>query len=559
LSLVLRPYQQQAVGAVYAYLRDHDANPVVVIPTGAGKTPIMATICTDAVNIWQGRVLILAHVRELLEQTYNTLTTLAPKLSVGIFSAGLARKDMNQRVIIAGIQSIYKRAFDFDPFDLVIIDEAHMIPPEGEGMYQSFLTDCKLINPSQRVIGLTATPFRMTTGIICQPNHFLNSICFEIGVKELIVQGYLCPLRTKSAVNKIDADNIRIRCGEFISTEVEKIMDTDVRVKAACSEIVEYTRDRHSVLIFASGIDHGRHIQRILKETYNIECGFVSSESMDGWRKKALEEFKSGKMKYLCNVNVLTTGFDAPNIDCIVLLRPTMSPGLYYQMVGRGFRLHESKTDCLVLDFGGNVIRHGPVDTLRVTDASKRDSTGAACCPAKECPNCYELIHAAYSTCPQCGHIFPPPEKSKHDATATSQGILSGQISTEEYEVEETFYSVHTKKNADFDDPRTMRVQYKIGLGQYVSEWICFEHSGFARHKAEQWWKQRSDESVPATSLDAVRIADDGGIAETHFVTVRHVAGQQYDTICGYKFGAKPVPSSMPEPEYTQPDDDIPF
>jgi DNA repair protein RadD len=555
----LRPYQKQAVDACYNHLRNYDDNPVIVIPTGGGKTPVMATLCSDAVNIWSGRVLILAHVKELLEQTYNTLTSIDPELHVGLHSAGLKRKYTQHPVIIAGIQSVYRKAFELDPFDLVVVDEAHMIPPEGEGMYQSFLGDAHIVNPNLRVIGLTATPFRMTTGLICQPDHFLNSICFEVGIKELIRDGYLCPLRSKASKTRVDTSGLHIRGGEFISNELEELMDTNARVKAACSEILEYTQDRNAVLIFAAGVEHGKHIQQIFQEQHHIECGFVSGDSPDGWRKKMIDDFRSGKLKYLCNVNVLTTGFDAPNIDCIAMLRPTMSPGLYYQMVGRGFRLHERKNDCLVLDFGGNILRHGPVDCLRVTDKMVKGNGDA---PAKECPGCFEIIHAAYTRCPACGYQFPPPEKTKHETTASTEGILSDQASVNEYPVEEVLYNVHTKKSAKAESPRTMRVQYKIGFGSYISEWICFEHTGFARHKAEVWWKQRSSDSIPDDSEMAVFFATNGRLREPIKIIVKHIAGQKFDQITGYQFEDPEQPEwqfDKTVPDYVQADDSIPF
>ncbi|OHB60774.1 MAG: hypothetical protein A2Y12_07005 [Planctomycetes bacterium GWF2_42_9] len=555
----LRDYQKQAVDACYSHLRNHDDNPVIVIPTGGGKTAVMATICSGAVNIWNGRVLILAHVKELLEQTYNTLTGIAPELQVGLHSAGLKRKDTQHPVIIAGIQSIYRKAFELDPFDLVIVDESHMIPPEGEGMYQAFLNDAHIVNPNLRVIGLTATPFRMTTGLICQPDHFLNSICFEVGIKELIRDKYLCPLRSKASKTRVDTSGLHIRGGEFIANELEELMDTDARVKAACLEILEYTQDRMAVLIFAAGVEHGKHIQRIFQEQHNIDCGFVSGDSPDGWRKKMIEDFRSGKLKYLCNVNVLTTGFDAPNIDCIAMLRPTMSPGLYYQMTGRGFRLHENKKDCLVLDFGGNILRHGPVDCLRVTDTAAR---GNGDVPAKECPRCFEIIHAAYARCPSCGYEFPPPEKTKHETTASTEGILSDQASVNEYDVQEVLYSVHTKKGAKTESPQTMRVQYKIGFASYISEWICFEHSGFARHKAEIWWKQRSTESVPDQSDLAVFFATNGRLREPIKIKVKSIPGQKFDAIVSYQFEDPQLSDWSIDksfPEYVPTDDEIPF
>ncbi|HRS72256.1 MAG TPA: helicase-related protein [Anaerohalosphaeraceae bacterium] len=426
-------------------------------------------------------------------------------------------------------------------------------------MYLSFLRDAKIVNPNIRLIGTTATPYRTGTGMICGPDNILNEICYEVGIKELIRDGFLCPLRSKASKTRVDTSGLHIRGGEFISNELEDLMDTDSRVKAACAEILEYTQDRHAVLIFAAGVEHGKHIQRIFQEQHNIDCGFVSGDSPDGWRKKMIEDFRGGKLKYLCNVNVLSTGFDAPNIDCIAMLRPTMSPGLYYQMVGRGFRLHENKNDCLVLDFGGNILRHGPVDCLRVTDAIVKGNGDA---PAKECLGCCEIIHAAYARCPVCGYQFPPSEKTKHQTTASTEGILSDQASVNEYEVQEILYSVHSKKGAKAESPQTMRVQYKIGFGSYISEWICFEHTGFARHKAEVWWKQRSDSPVPDDSEMAVFFATNGRLREPVKITVKHIPGQKFDKIVGYKFDDPEIDNwqlDQDVPEYVQADDSIPF
>ena len=544
----LRPYQHEAVQAVYRHLREHDDNPVVVIPTGGGKTPVLATICRDAVGQWIGRVLILAHVKELLEQAADKLRLVCPDVKFGIYSAGLKRRDRDCAVTIAGIQSIYKRACEFDPFDLVIVDEAHMIPSAGEGMYRQFLADAKVVNPHLRVIGLTATPYRMTTGMICAPDHFLNAVCFEVGIRELIRDGYLCPLVTKSGSPRIDTETLHTRGGEFVSGELEELMDRDELVQAACTEIVELTRSRKSVLIFASGVVHGRHVQRVMQQQHGLECGFVCGETPAAERDELLARFRGDRsgelfehkpLKYLCNVNVLTTGFDAPNIDCVVMLRPTLSPGLYYQMVGRGFRLHAGKQDCLVLDYGGNVLRHGPVDQIRMAD---HPSNGGGEAPAKECPECRSVISAGYAVCPDCGYEFPPPAQPKHDANASNAGILSGQVTDTEFDVLDVAYSVHTKRGAADDAPKTMRVEYRVGLDYWVSEWVCFEHTGFARHKAEQWWRQRSPDPIPNTAEEAVTIAEAGGVAIPDKIVVRSTVGEQFDRIVACKLGPLPEP-----------------
>jgi DNA repair protein RadD len=533
----LRPYQTDAVAAVYDHLRHRDDHPCVVIPTAGGKTPVMASICRDVVTKWNGRVLILAHVKELLEQAVGKLDAIAPDLwnCIGVYSAGLRSRDTEHSIIVAGIQSVYKRATELDAFDIILLDECHMLPPDGEGMYRTFLADAQVVNPNVRLVGLTATPYRMTTGLICSPENLLNHVCYEVGVRELIVQGYLCPLKTKAGRRKVDTSGLHLRGGEFIAGEVEALMDDDSLVRSACREIVEHTQDRHSVLIFASGVQHALHVQRVLNGM-GRECGFVCGDTLPFDRADMLARFKRGELKYLVNVNVLTTGFDAPNIDCVALLRPTNSPGLYYQMVGRGFRLDPSKENCLVLDFGGNILRHGPVDALGIKD--RASGNGEA--PAKECPQCQAVIHAAYATCPDCGYEFPPRQREEHDRQASTAGILTGEVTDTEYEVQDVFYSAHVKRDAPEDRPRTMRIDYRCGINDYHSEWVCPEHTGYARNKFETWWRARSTDRLPDTTEEAVALAEAGALALTRAITVRSVAGEKYDRIIDYQLGAIP-------------------
>jgi len=549
----LRPYQRACVDAVYDHLRRREDHPCAVVPTAGGKTPIMATICRDAVTQWNGRVLILAHVKELLEQTADKLRVVCPEVSFGIYSAGLKRRDIGYPVTVAGIQSIYKKACDLEPFDLILVDEAHLIPLEGDGMYRQFLAEARVVNPNLRVIGFTATPFRLKTGPICTPDGLLNHICYEVGVRELIRDGYLCPLISKAGKTKADMTSLHVRGGEFMADEVESLMDQDALVRAACTEIVEYAASRNACLIFSSGVKHGQHIVETLRSEHGLECGFVCGETPTTERNATLARFKAGELKILCNVNVLTTGFDAPHIDCVALVRPTMSPGLYYQMVGRGFRLHPSKENCLVLDFGGNVLRHGPVDEIQVTTQER----GNGKAPAKECPECQAVIAAGFGRCPQCGFEFPPPERQKHEAKASEAGVLSGEVTTTKHVVQDVHYSIHVKRGAAEDAPRTLRVDYSVGWHKTKSEWICFEHEGFARRKAETWWRRRSPDPVPGTVDEALAIADGGGLAETRGITTRAVAGDPYERIIDYELG--PLPEALPIVPREYDPNEIPF
>ena len=538
--MTLRYYQQAAIDALYKHLRERDDNPCIVIPTAGGKTPVMATICRDAVTKWSGRVLILAHVKELLLQAADKLQAVCPEVMVGLYSAGLGARDTLAPVIIAGIQSVYKRAAEIGHFDLVIVDEAHLIPPDGDGMYRTLLQGLKAINPHLRIVGLTATPYRLTTGQICGPDNILNTVCYEVGVKELIAQKFICPLISKNSVGHADTSELHLRGGEFIAAEVEALMLKDKVVEDACCEIITKSADRNAVLIFAAGIEHAMKVVNILQMN-RCSVGYVFGETEGSERDKTLSDFKAGKIKYLVNVAVLTTGFDAPNIDVVALLRPTMSPGLYYQMIGRGFRLHPAKANCLVLDFGENIMRHGPVDSMIV--GPKPDTGGKwEPPPAKECPECHSVIACGFAVCPDCGYVFEKKEveKKTHQSKAQNGGVISGEVVDTEFDVHRISYYLHYKKNAEPGAPRTLRVDYEVGFRSYKSEWVCIEHPpGYARQKADKWWMDRALDGVPfpTDAEEAAGIADGGGLKPAKRIKVRATAGEAFERIIGYEFG----------------------
>ena len=582
--IVPRPYQSEAVEAVYEHLRTKDNNPCVVLPTGTGKSLVLAQIAKDAVEKWNGRVLILAHVKELLEQNADKIRKLCPELKIGIYSAGLRSRDTTEQVIVAGIQSVYNKACELDAFDLVIVDEAHLISSEGDGMYRTFLADMKVINPHVRVIGLTATPFRLKGGLICKPENILNEICYEAGLKEMIQQGYLSPLISRAGRAEANLANLHIRGGEFISDEVAAAMDNDALVTSACREIVELTRDRKSVLIFTASVDHCKHVAEKIQEFSGKECAIVTGDTSPAERAEIIARFKGEfipadlfgtpkpPLKFLANVNVLTTGFDAPNTDCVVMLRPTNSPGLLIQCAGRGTRLspETGKSNCLFLDYGGNILRHGPLDMIKIKEPGSGKGGDA---PAKKCPQCLALIHAGYTACPECGYVFPPKESNdKMTQTASSAGVISGQVDYTDYEVLDVYYCVHEKRGADPDAPKTMRVDYQVGFNEFKSEWVCPEHTGYARGKFEKWWHERASLGcpMPRSAREAVSLANEGLLAAPESITVKTIAGERFERITGWRLKERPV---MREPgedlevgeTWTSPappddlDDDIPF
>lgn len=580
----LRPYQQAAVDAVYEHLRSKETNPCVVIPCGCGKSLVLAQIAKDSVEKWNGRVLILAHVKELLEQNADKIRKLCPELKIGIYSAGLKSRDTTEQVIVAGIQSVYNKACELDAFDLVVVDEAHAISSEGDGMYRTFLADMKVINPHVRVIGLTATPFRLKGGLICKPENILNEICYEAGLKEMIQQGYLSPLISRAGRAEANLANLHIRGGEFISDEVAAAMDNDALVTSACREIVELTRDRKSVLIFTASVDHCKHVAEKIQAFSGKECAIVTGDTSPAERAEIIARFKGEfipadlfgtpkpPLKFLANVNVLTTGFDAPNTDCVVMLRPTNSPGLLIQCAGRGTRLspETGKSSCLFLDYGGNILRHGPLDMIKVKEPGSGKGGDA---PAKKCPQCLALIHAGYTACPECGYVFPPKESNdKMTQTASSAGVISGQVDYTDYEVLDVYYCVHEKRGADPDAPKTMRVDYQVGFNEFKSEWVCPEHTGYARGKFEKWWHERAALGcpMPRSAREAVSLANEGLLAAPESITVKTIAGERFERVTGFRLKERPVmrePGEDLEPGETwvsttspdDPEEEIPF
>lgn len=572
----LRPYQSNAVKAVYDHLRDKDTNPCVVIPTAGGKSLCIAEVARDAVVKWHGRVLILAHVKELVEQNAGKIKAVQPDLPVGIYSAGLESRDVEQPVIVAGIQSVYNKAGIFKPFDLVMIDECHLIPPDGEGRYQTFLNAARERNPNVRLIGWTATPYRTQGGLICKPENLLNEVCYEIGVKELINRGYISNITARAGKFAPDTDGLHIRAGEFVAEDVEKLMGEDGLVNSACREIVELTENRKACLVFCTSVAHCKKVAEAFRRFSGEECAIVTGDTPADEREETIKRLRGESvkadlfsdkppLKYCCNVSVLTTGTDIPRLDTIALLRPTNSPGLLVQMVGRGFRLspETGKTECLVLDYGRNIERHGPIDMIKV----KEPGRGGGGPLAKVCPQCRTIVNLPVMLCPECGHQWPrkEPERKSHEASAAKVGILSGEATTERFAVQHTSYRVWEKRGAPPDAPKTVRVTYDVDYLAHYSEWLCPEHTGYARRKFEKWWREHAHPtcSMPRTADEVCECESSGMLREVKEITVRFVSGQKYPEITGHELGDFPPARSgqgTQEEELSDEDwDDIPF
>ena len=533
--LTLRPYQNAAISSIYGYFQSNTGNPLVVIPTAGGKSLVMAAFIEGVLKAWPDqRILIVTHVRELIAQNHAEMIGLWADAPAGIYSAGLGKREAQARVLFAGIQSIHRRAREIGHTDLVLIDEAHLIPGKSSTMYRRFLDALSAINPALRVIGLTATPFRLDSGMLHEgKNALFTDIAYEAPVRDLIDQGYLSPLVSKQPTTRLDVSKVGSRAGDFIARDLVAAVDQEATTRAAVTEIIEYGKDRKSWLAFCSGVDHARHVAEEFGRQ-GITCQTIFGDTPKDERDAIIGAFKHGEIRALASMGVLTTGFNAPAVDLIALLRPTKSAGLYVQMVGRGTRLAPGKENCLVLDFAGNVRRHGPIDLVR---PKRPGEGGGGEAPTKVCPECDSIIALSAKECPDCGYVFPA-RAVKIAHTAATLPVLSPKVQW--LPVHGVSYSRHDKLGGR----PSLKVTYSCGLKSY-SEWVCIEHQGYARQKAAEWWRKRAPGCPVPLTVDQA-IAEAKQLMRPSAISVR--PSGRYVEVSGHRFDpcAHSTPASAP-------------
>ncbi|CDG53732.1 putative nucleic acid ATP-dependent helicase [Halomonas sp. A3H3] len=355
----LRPYQQEAVKRVVGHFRASSEPALVVLPTGSGKSLVIAELARLA----RGRVLVLAHVRELVEQNHAKYQ--AYGLEADIFSAGLKRKEASRQVVFGSVQSVVRNLESFNDanFTLLVIDESHRVSLNEDASYRQVIEHLRQHNPQLKILGLTATPYRLGQGFIYYRHHhgmvrgseesFFRDCVFEQPLRLMVKQGYLAaPKRLDMAIEGYDFSALKPSSnGLFQEEELNRVVAGSRATPGIIGQIVERAVDRQGVMIFAATVAHAEEIIGYLPRA---EAALITGATPSQERTALIDAFKARKLKYLVNVAVLTTGFDAPHVDLIAILRPTESVSLYQQMVGRGLRLSPGKSDCLILDYAGN-------------------------------------------------------------------------------------------------------------------------------------------------------------------------------------------------------------
>jgi DNA repair protein RadD len=499
----LRAYQREAVDAVARAMARPEAAPLVVLPTGSGKSLVIADICLRIRERRpRDRTLLLSHVKELIDQGQRHIERRCRE-RVGVMCGGLGEHDASQPITAATIQTAARRVEELRPIDWVIVDEAHRVPMGGDGQYRTLLDAL-----GARVIGLTATPYRLDGGVLTDGDVF-TEIAYTAPVHRLIEEGWLSPLVTRSdPAGRQRLDGVCVVRGDYDRAAASDLMQAVAAETAADIAMRARATGRQSILVFAAGIDHALLLAAELdREGLGPECVFGETPTAD--RDRIVAGFRAGEIRTLVNISVLTTGFDAPGVDLVALCRPTLSAGLYVQMVGRGLRLAPGKSDCLVLDYAGLIDTHGPIDWVLPRGRGGRPGDVDSEPLTKTCLECWAPNRVGVEACVECGAVFPEIETAPHASRASKRAVVGGgEMSIPVVEVRA---NRHEKKGTKpGEKPPTLRVIYADEEWREQSEWLCIEHGvgSFPWRKALQAWAQLYPDGppMPETVDEAVEI-----------------------------------------------------
>lgn len=478
----LRIHQKDATKNVVDYIKKHKGkkNPIVALPTGAGKSYCIADFVKWAHGNGE-KTLVVSHVWEIIDQNAKSIEKFTG-LPVAIYSASAGRKELGE-ITAASIQSIYRHPELVKDFDYIIVDECHRISYDENSMYRKLavVTSCPWI-------GYTATYFRLGTGYIfgSNPDQLFDDVVHDWTHKEKFVElvnlGYLSPLIAKGTGYKMDTKDIKMTGGDFNLKDLSNEFDREAVTNAILEECLRKGEGRKQWLFFAIDMKHADHIAEWLNRNGKKTIVVHSNMGEYGFdRDKVIADIKEFKYDAIVNVDILTTGFDHPAIDLIAIIRPTESPVLHVQIGGRGSRTHPDKSDCLILDFAGNFERLGPINDPVIKVKGKGKEGGEP--PMKQCPHCDSMVLAQTRKCPDCGYVFPRQHgltPSAYNAAIIDSGEPVWVI------VDDITY----ERKAEFARPSTLLVTYHCG-DRKIREHICLEHKGFARDKARHWIKYR--------------------------------------------------------------------
>lgn len=546
-TTILRTYQREAVDSTLDYLRDNpEGHPIIAMPTGTGKSLVIAGLAKELAHRDGGKVLKLTHVKELIHQNEARLLDYWPDAPVGVVSAGLGRYEIDRPIVFGGIGSVIGRMDQLGKVGTIIVDESHRIPINRDSQYRQLIDYLSEVNPGLQVVGLTATPYRAGQGWLTEgKGRLFTGIAFdntqENDFKALVRDGYLSPITANRTMLRVaDTEAVKVTAGEYNQSQLQDAVNVPEVTKEILADALERGRGRQHWLVFCAGINHTEAVTAALTDEFNQLATCVHSKLSSEDRGARIDDFKSGRVRIMVNSDVLTTGFDAPNVDHIVTLRPTKSASLHVQMLGRGTRPSPGKVNCLVSDYARNIETLGLIHKPNIPNDDKGVTTGLPRQP--RCPACDEYVDRGADLCPACGYdiaahrrkragarlerIVENIREREREAEAQRQRAEEqAEDNTQVYEVRHYRIDWHQKKGK----PPVLRVTYTVrdhlnvynkGNGtRTFNDWLPLEsESWFARKKAVEWWRlfsnaghkdketgKRVGINVPWTVRDALR------------------------------------------------------
>jgi len=428
--MTLRPYQQQAHDAAWNHIKSSIDPCLIEAATGAGKSHIIASLAHTIHGYTGKRVLCLAPSAELVTQNREKFLATGNKASM--FSASAGAKELRHPVVFGSPLTVKNRISRFkDGYAAVIVDEAHGLTPTLKSIIDAMMQE----SPMLRVIGTTATPYRLNEGYIfsmwpnervnddsATKNPYFTKLVSRITAPQLIDMGFLTPPIVGSpGAEGYDTGGMKVNArGQFDKEDVDRAYHGKGRLTSRIvADVIDQCRDRNGVLFFAATVQHAEEVMQSLPPQLSA---IVTGSTPKRERDSILRRFKAQEIKYLVNVAVLTTGFDAPHVDCIAILRKTESAGLWTQIMGRGLRLHDGKENCLILDYTTNIDDHFP-------DGDLFD-------PKIEAKKAKDKGDGMPAVCPDCGYentFTPNPEHEDYqtDKAGYCVDLAGAQIMTE--------------------------------------------------------------------------------------------------------------------------------
>jgi DNA repair protein RadD len=555
--LQLRDYQRASLDALYDYWSNDGGNGLIVLPTGAGKALVIAKLIEELLADYPSmRIANVTHSATLVSQNFKEFIALSPFAPAGLYSASLGRRDSNAQVLFCGIQSVANKTSEIGAIDLVIVDEAHAFSRDANTQYGKFFAGVREINADSRVVGLTATAYRMDSGsLTAGDDRLFDDVVYEIGIGDLMEQGYLTRLTSQKTTAKIDLKGVGTRGGEYIPGQLAEAAERII--EEAVAEDIAMSHDRKAALFFCSGQDNSDHVADAVRR-HGRTCASLTSRTPKAEAAKIVEDFRAGRLWGLASANMITTGANFPHVDFISLIRSTRSAGLLVQMLGRGTRNSPGKTDCLVADHGKNLSYWGPIDTIKPKDPTSGEGEQ----PRKLCPQdgvdvegktgCGELLPISLMTCNCCGYIFPPNEEEKITAKADTTPVLSSEKPW--LPVTGRHLAYHAPKNARVTEvvngvevdrgpsPPSVKATFTVD-GRSVNRWYCPQHgehpldkSKKAKTISDRFWADHGGKRPFPSTVDAF-LERAGELMATTEVQLDFSKSSKYPEIKAYRVG----------------------